>query len=68
MNATTHRKLARRKAQIQKRLRPRRWVSQLKPMLAAKNIVYELADRDRAISCGGIGAVHLLARPWGWRD
>jgi hypothetical protein len=62
VKATTHRKLARRKARIQKRLRPRRWTEQLKPMLAAKNIVYELADRDRAINCGGIGAVHLLAR------
>jgi hypothetical protein len=62
VKATTHRKLARRKARIQKRLRPRRWAEQLKPMLAAKNIVYELADRDRAVNCGGIGAVHLLAR------
>jgi hypothetical protein len=31
-------------------------------MLAAKNICYEMADRTRAIGCGGIGAVHLLAR------
>src|SRR5665213_3257969 len=31
-------------------------------MLAAKNIRYELADRARGIACGGIGAVHLLAR------
>jgi hypothetical protein len=31
-------------------------------MLAAKNIQYELAGRTRAVGCGGIGAVHLLAR------
>ena len=62
MNVTTHRKLARRKARILKRLRPRRWAEQLKPMLSARNIAYELADRDRAVNCGGIGAVHLLAR------
>src|SRR5665213_3533915 len=31
-------------------------------MLAAKNIRYELADRARGIACGGIGAMHLLAR------
>jgi len=31
-------------------------------MLAAKNICYELADRARGIGCGGIGAVHLLAK------
>jgi hypothetical protein len=37
-------------------------------MLAAKNIVYELADRTRAIGCGGIGAVHLLARKVGLID
>jgi hypothetical protein len=29
-------------------------------MLAAANIHYELADRTRAVGCGGIGAVHLL--------
>jgi hypothetical protein len=31
-------------------------------MLAARNIRYELSDRARAIGCGGIGAIHLLAR------
>lgn len=31
-------------------------------MLAAGNIHYELADRARAVSCGGMGVVHLLAR------
>ena len=31
-------------------------------MFAAGNIHYEVADRTRAIGCGGIGAVHLLAR------
>jgi hypothetical protein len=31
-------------------------------MFAARNIGYEMADRARAISHGGIGAVHLLAR------
>lgn len=31
-------------------------------MFAAKNISYQMADRTRGITCGGIGAVHLLAR------
>jgi hypothetical protein len=31
-------------------------------MLAARNIAYELAGRDQAIGCGGIGMIHLLAR------
>ena len=34
-------------------------------MLAARNIRYQVADRTRAIGCGGIGAVHLLARQVG---
>ena len=62
MNGTTHKKLARRKARIGKRLRQRQWDEQPRPMLAAKNICYEMADRTRAIGCGGIGAVHLRAR------
>jgi hypothetical protein len=31
-------------------------------MFSASNIHYEVAGRTRAISCGGIGAIHLLAR------
>ena len=34
-------------------------------MLGARNIHYEVARRDRAIGCGGIGAMHLLARRTG---
>jgi hypothetical protein len=59
---STHQKLARRKARIERRLRVRRWKNQPHPMLAGRNIRYELADRDRAIGCGGIGMIHLLAR------
>jgi hypothetical protein len=36
--------------------------------LAASNIRYELSARDRGIACGGIGAVHLLARNSGLID
>ena len=31
-------------------------------MLAARNIQYELAERAAGTTCGGIGAMHLLAR------
>jgi hypothetical protein len=31
-------------------------------MFSAGNIQYDLADRSRALACGGIGAIHLLAR------
>lgn len=37
-------------------------------MLAAGNIHYEIADRTRAIGCGGIGVIHLLARKIGLID
>lgn len=31
-------------------------------MFAARNIHYDMSDRGRAIVCGGIGSIHLLAR------
>jgi len=57
VNHTTHQKLARRKRCIEKRLARQQWKDQPRPMLAGRNIHYELADRDRAVTCGGIGAI-----------
>jgi hypothetical protein len=37
-------------------------------MLAARNIHYDMADRARAVGCGGIGAMHLLVRRVGLID
>ena len=34
-------------------------------MMAASNIHYEVARRSRGLACGGIGAMHLLARRTG---
>jgi hypothetical protein len=34
-------------------------------MFTASNIHYEMAQRSRGIACGGIGAIHLLARQSG---
>ena len=69
MNYTTAQKLARRKRRIIKRLDARRrWRACKRPMFAARNIVYDVADRDRGISHGGIGAVHLLAHKVGLID
>ena len=62
MKKETHQKLAWRRRRIRDRLARRRWKDQSHPMLRAGNIRYELAERDRAITCGGIGAVHLLAQ------
>jgi hypothetical protein len=50
---------------LAKRLERREWSEQRKPMLAARNIHYEMAERVRAIDCGGIGAFHTLARQTG---
>lgn len=65
MSHTSQQKLLRRKRRIQRRLRSRKWQARKRPMFAAGNIHYELAERDRAIVNGGIGAVHLLARKIG---
>jgi len=53
------------KRRIQQRLRPKRWSEQPKPMLAAHNIRYEVAERTSGLAAGGIGAMHLLAQQSG---
>jgi hypothetical protein len=35
------------------------------PDFAASNIDYEVSDRVGAISCGGIGAIHMMAKRYG---
>jgi hypothetical protein len=49
------------KLRIGYRLREIHWADQPEPMLTARNIHYELAERARGISAGGIGAMQLLA-------
>jgi hypothetical protein len=68
VNLTTAQKLARRKRRIANRLAPRNFPPRPRPVLAAASIRYEVADKTRAISCGGIGAMHLLARRVGLID
>ena len=68
MNTTTRKKWLRRKRRIAKRLRPRKFTQRARPMFAAGNIRYDLADRTRAIAHGGIGSIHLLARKVGLVD
>jgi hypothetical protein len=57
--------LRKRKQKLSKRLERRQWPAQSKPMFGARDISYEMADRVRAIDCGGIGAFHQLARRTG---
>jgi hypothetical protein len=53
--------LTQRKQDLEKRLERKQYPEQPNPVLRAQNIHYEMAERVRAIDCGGIGAFHLLA-------
>ena len=68
MNDSTRKKWLRRKRRITRRLRLRKLMARARPMFAARNIHYDLADRTRAIAHGGIGSIHLLARRAGLID
>ena len=65
MKINFRRELRRSKQRIEHRLRDRVWSPQDKPMLAAKNIHYELSSRDRAVAAGGIGAMQQMAQKLG---
>ena len=54
-----------RKRRIQRRLAPKNWEDQARPMLQASNIHYEMAPRVQGINCGGIGALHLMVQRLG---
>jgi hypothetical protein len=53
--------LNQRKENLAKRLERKQFPEQPRGLLKAQNIHYEMAERVRAIECGGIGAFHLLA-------
>ena len=68
VNRKIRHKLGRRKRRIQYRLREMQWDDQPSPMFGARNIRYDLAGRSRGLACGGIGAMHMLARRTGLID
>lgn len=71
MNKTTQRRIAQRKRKIKRRLENFRGCDNEdydSPVFTAANIHYEVAGRTRGISCGGIGAIHKLARHVGLTD
>ncbi|MCX5677239.1 MAG: transposase, partial [Planctomycetota bacterium] len=68
MNAITRKRLVQRKQRIGRRLREIHWPEQPRPMLAARNIQYEVAERARGVVCGGIGAMHRVALRTGLAD
>jgi hypothetical protein len=55
------RMLNQRKDNLAKRLERKQFSAEPRALLRAQNIHYEMAERVRAIECGGIGAFHLLA-------
>ena len=65
MNKILPRRLRRRKQRIERRLRPRPWEPQDRPMFRATNIHYEMAERTRGFAYGGLGAMHRLAQQTG---
>ena len=68
MNPSIHRKLARRKRRIQRRLDKTDLRGCHQPMMTASNIHYEIGERCRGIGVGGLGAMHALVRRLGLID
>jgi Transposase DDE domain group 1 len=62
---TINQKLARRKRRIERRIDKKDLRGCEQPMMTARNIHYEIADRARGISHGGIGTMHALASQLG---
>jgi hypothetical protein len=56
------------KRRIERRLKPRTWTPQDKPMFSGTHVYYEIAEKVQAVACGGIGAIHLLAQRIGLVD
>jgi hypothetical protein len=65
VNTSIRRKLANSKRRIQRRLDIADLGDCSKPMMTASNIHYEITERSRGISVGGIGVIHALARQIG---
>jgi hypothetical protein len=53
------------KSRNQRRLDKTRDTIGYQPVMTGRNIHYEVSDKTHAISCGGIGAIHTLARRYG---
>lgn len=68
MNSIVRRRSADRKRRIERRLDKSNCQGCDQPILTASNIHFELGARARGVNCGGIGAMHLLARRIGLID
>ena len=65
MKASIQQRLVKTKRRIERRLERDGGGNGGKPMFAAKNIHYELAQKTQAIGVGGIGVIHRLAQQVG---
>jgi len=65
VNRTYPKILRNRKQRIERRLNPKNWADQPRPMFSASNIHYEMAERTTAMNCGGVGAMHLMVQRLG---
>jgi hypothetical protein len=65
VNTKVKQRLRNCKRRMQRRLRPKTWPQQPRPMFQARNIHYDLADKAHGLACGGIGAIHLMAQRLG---
>jgi len=65
VNKIIRQKLANRKRRIERRLDKSNLEGCSQPMMTATNIHYEIADRTRGVSVGGLGALHTLAHDIG---
>ncbi len=54
-----------RKRRIERRLGRRQWEDQPEPIMKGSNIHYEMSEKTQAISCGGIGVFHQMAKKIG---
>lgn len=61
MKPTIRKKLAARKRRIKQRLDKTKYDGEC-PVISATNIDYDVAERTRAISAGGIGMIHQLVK------
>jgi len=68
VKTTIARKLNNSKRRLARRLDKTKLGDCSKPMFTARHIQYEISERSRGISHGGIGAVHVLARQLGLID
>jgi hypothetical protein len=53
------------KNSIKRRLKKKQYKDQPKPIMTGQNIHYEMGDKTRAMSYGGIGAIHKLVKQVG---